>query len=87
MKEPRINGVPFSEATGDPIETWAGRLPPSYASMFKAIARSATGLGRDEIAAEAGISPTSSGLGLRELLALDLIVKTGSTYFLAEALS
>lgn len=95
--EVEVDGIRFKSANGfaapiashgDPIETWASRLPPSYAKMFKSIARSSGGLGREDIAAEAGVSQTSSGLGsgLRELLALDLIVKDDEIYRLADAL-
>ena len=63
----------------DPIETFAARLPPSYASMLRAIATSSLPMSRDEVAAAANVSPTSSGLarGLGELVALNLLQKEG----------
>lgn len=77
-------------ATGsDPVETFAARLPNSYAAMLRAIASAGRALGKDEIATAANVSPTSSGLssGLRELLALSLIEKDGEGYALHKELA
>lgn len=75
-------------SNGDPIETWASRLPPSYGSMLREVARSSSPLAKEEIAARAGVSPTSSGLsaGLRELIDLALVEPVGDRYQLAEGL-
>ena len=64
----------------DPIEEFAQRLSPSYAAMLREIAKRPGD--KEDIAARAGISPTSSGLtaGLRELASLSLIEKSGDTY-------
>lgn len=74
---------------GDPIETWASRLPPSYAAMLRQVARASRPLAKEDIAARAGVSPTSSGLtgGLRELVDLALIERIdGDRYQLADGL-
>ena len=68
----------FSEPVGpgiDPIEEFAAKLPPSYARMLRSIAAAARPVTKEQIAAMADISPTSSGLGagLSELIALSLI--------------
>lgn len=62
------------------------KLPPSYAKMLDVIeAAGGKPVGKAAIATHAGISPTSSGLGsgLRELVALELIVKEGDSYALS----
>lgn len=62
------------------------RLPRSYASMLDAIERyHGAEVDLDTISGLAGVSRTSSGLttGLRELVALDLIVKTDGGYRLS----
>lgn len=58
----------------DPVAEFCKKLPPSYAAMLRALDESGINLSREEIAAAAGVSPTSSGLGagLRELIALGL---------------
>ena len=45
-------------------------------------------LDKERVAERAGVSPTSSGLGsgLRELMSLELIVKEGDGYQIAEGL-
>lgn len=61
-------------------------LPPSCAKMLDAIeAGAGRPLSRLDIANQAGVSPTSSGLGsgLRELMALDLIVERDGGYALS----
>jgi hypothetical protein len=70
------------EGGADPIEAFAGRLPPSYAGMLRAIAAAHAPMTKDDVAAAANVSPTSSGLssGLRELMALSLVVKVGDGY-------
>jgi hypothetical protein len=72
----------------DPIATFAARLPPSYANMLTAIASSQHPLTREEIAAAAGVSITSSGFGkgLRQLEVLSLITKDGDAYGLHQNL-
>lgn len=72
----------------DPIETWAARLPPSYASMLRAIAEAGGNLDRIGVAERARVSPTSSGLsaGLAELKSLALIVERDGYFDLAEGL-
>lgn len=75
--------------TGDPIEAWAGRLPPSYGAMLRQIAMARRALTKEEIATRASVSPMSSGLaaGLRELADLALIERLGDgRYQLAEGL-
>ena len=68
----------FSQPVGpgiDPIEEFAAKLPPSYARMLRSIAAAAGPVTKEQIAAMADISPTSSGLGagLSELIALSLV--------------
>lgn len=76
---------------GNSIDTWAARLPPSFAKMLRAIQVNGP-VQTSAIAEHAGISPTSSGLGtgLRELLSLGLIEKHShgdyDLYRLAEGL-
>lgn len=68
------------------VDTWASKLPPSIGKMLRAIS---DGYGdKQDIAIEAGISPTSSGLGsgLRELVELELIVLEDGLYKLTEGL-
>lgn len=62
-------------AAGDPVEAFAARLSPSFASMLRVIAAAPKPLNRDEVAKKAGVSPLSSGLaaGLKELRALGLV--------------
>lgn len=75
-------------ASGDPVETWAARLPPSFASMLRAIAQSAVPIDRKEIAVRANVSPTSSGLakGLGELVDLAIVEHADGLYRLADGL-
>lgn len=71
---------------GDPIEAFAAKLQPSWAAMLRVVASAGAPLSREEIAAAAGISPTSSGLGtgLKELCSLALIQRLADgTYELA----
>lgn len=80
---------PITAAKGDGVEAFAARLPPTYSAMLRVIAaRRGNGVSREIIAAEAGVSETSSGLGsgLRELMRLGLIEKSGALYCLAEEL-
>lgn len=70
---------------GAAVDAWAARLPPSVGNLLRAIA--AGRRVKDEIAAAAGVSPTSSGLGsgLRELVSLELVQQIGSgEYVLSE---
>jgi hypothetical protein len=69
-------------AGADPIQTFAARLPPSFAAMLQVIAAAYRPLTKDEIATAAKVSPTSSGLsrGLGELEALSLIVAQDGAY-------
>jgi uncharacterized protein len=71
---------------GNAIELWISKLPPSYGKMLRAINDGCQH--KNQIAQEAGISPTSSGLGsgLRELLDLELIIARDGLYSLAEGL-
>jgi len=68
----------------DPVEAFASRLSPSYANMLRAIAAAPKPLNREDIAAKAGVSPTSSGLGagLREIIALGLVVEASGKFSL-----
>lgn len=69
----------------NPIEEFAARLPPSYASMLRVIAtHRGMPVRRDRIADLAGVSHTSSGLdrGLKELQSLGLIEKNGEGFAL-----
>lgn len=62
------------------------KLPPSYAKMLEAVENfRGRPIDRETIAQQAGVSPTSSGLGagLRELVELDLIVRQGDGYALS----
>jgi len=62
------------------------KLPPSYAKMLDAIENCrGRAITKEDIARQAGVSPTSSGLGagLRELMELDLIVRQGEGYALS----
>jgi hypothetical protein len=74
-------------SNGASVEQWAAKLPPTYGKMLLAI-HSEGALTKDEVAAHAGVSPTSSGLGsgLRELKRLALIVEDGGSYSVAEGL-
>lgn len=67
---------------GNPVDTWAARLPPSMGKMLRAVAMGFST--RDMIGRDAGVSLTSSGLdgGLKELVRLELIRKQGDQYFL-----
>ncbi len=82
----RFQSAPgYATAVGpgvDPIEEFAGKLPPSYAAMLRAIAGRRHPISREDIAAAANVSPTSSGLGsgLRALMALSLIERDGDRY-------
>lgn len=73
---------------GDPVETWAQRLPPSYGAMLRVIAQAGP-MDKDEVAARANVSPTSSGLiaGLKELCALALVNNQDGRYQLADGLA
>lgn len=77
-----------SIASGAGVDVWVAKLPPSYGRMLKAI-QSNPGIGKDDIAAHADISPSSSGLGtgLKELMDLALIECSDGYYSLAEGLS
>ena len=68
---------------GDPIEAFAAKLAPSWAAMLRTIASAHKPMTRDQIAKASNVSPTSSGLsaGLRELEAMDLIVKRADGRF------
>jgi hypothetical protein len=74
-------------SNGASVQQWAAKLPPTYGKMLLAI-HSEGALTKDEVAAHAGVSPTSSGLGsgLRELKRLALIVEDGGSYSVAEGL-
>jgi hypothetical protein len=71
----------------DSLQQWVDRLPPNCGRMLSAISIHAP-IGKDRLADITGISPTSSGLGsgLKELLNLELIIKDGDSYRLAEGL-
>lgn len=76
------NGVTLPPGTA----AFKAKLPPSYAKMLAAIENHrGHPVDRETVAQQAGVSPTSSGLGtgLRELLELDLIVKSGESYALS----
>jgi hypothetical protein len=68
------------------VAAFREKLPPAYAKMLDVIENH---LGRPvdkaTIASQAGVSPTSSGLGagLKELVALDLVVKTDAGWALS----
>lgn len=69
---------PLTRAPGQsPVEVYASRLAPSWGNMLRAVAASQFPISRTSIAEIAGVSLTSSGLaaGLKELEALDLIVR------------
>lgn len=71
---------------GASVDAWVVRLPPSAGKMLRAIAdgwRTKT-----DIAREAGVSPTSSGLnsGLKELVELELVEVNSGEYSLADGM-
>ncbi len=68
----------------DPIAEFANKLPPSYARMLREIAAARHALSRESVAARAGVSTSSSGLaaGLKELVALGLVVSDAGGYSL-----
>jgi len=68
----------------DPIEEYANKLPPSYARMLREIATARHALSRESVATLAGVSTSSSGLaaGLKELVALGLVVSDSDGYSL-----
>jgi len=72
-----VRGDPNAPQPANPIDLFASRLTPSYASMLHVIAKANAPLWKEDIAARAGVSETSSGLtgGLRELVALELIIR------------
>jgi hypothetical protein len=74
----------------DHVETYAAKLPPSFAAMLRAVAAAPKPLTREAIAEAAGVSLTSSGLpaGLKELRAMELIVQNAATgaYQLADGM-
>jgi hypothetical protein len=59
---------------GATLQQWVAKLPPSYGKMLQAVHDHGPA-GREDIAAAAGVSITSSGLGagLKELMSLQLI--------------
>lgn len=71
----------------DPVEEFASRLPPSYGTMLRVIAREGL-LTKEQVASMANVSPTSSGLsaGIGELMKLSLIQKDGEFYRLHDDL-
>jgi uncharacterized protein len=71
----------------DPVEEFASRLPPSYGTMLRVIAREGS-VTKEQVASMANVSPTSSGLsaGISELTKLSLIQKDGEFYRLHEDL-
>lgn len=90
--EPRADGK-LQSAAGfawqptpgvNPVDAFMSRLQPSYGAMLRVIAAATAPITKDEVAAGAGISPTSSGLpaGLNELKALSLIVEENKAYSL-----
>lgn len=73
---------------GASIDTWVGRLPPTYGAMLRAIYQHGP-IDRTEVANRANVSPSSSGLssGLGELLRLQLVAKDkAGKYRMAEGL-
>lgn len=67
------------------LDDFKRALPPSYARMLEVIRLADAPMSKTDIACEAHVSPTSSGLnaGLKELLALGLIEEHGSQYRLS----
>lgn len=67
---------------------WIDAFTPATGAMLRVIAASPGALDRGEVAARAGVSPTSSGLGsgLRELRDHGLIEQSGDRYVLAKVL-
>lgn len=63
-------------------------LPPSAARMLGALADAKSGLTKAEIADQAGISPTSSGLGsgIRELVSAGFVEERGGVYHIAKGI-
>lgn len=77
---------PTSVEPGAGTAAFRAMLPPSYARMLDAIEHHrGRPIAKDLIAQQAGVSPTSSGLGagLRELLALDLIIELDGGFALS----
>lgn len=75
---------PNGESPPVGLEAYKERLPGSYRRMLEAIeAGAGRALSKDEIAARAGVSRTSSGLGagIKELVSLGLIVVEHSDGF------
>jgi hypothetical protein len=75
--EPPV-GIPQPSGLAD----FKAQLPPSQAAMLTAIEQAGDWMDLDAIAERASISRTSSGLasGLRELVALDLAERQGSSW-------
>lgn len=84
-------GIQSAPDSGDQLrQFWAAAFPPSISAMLQVIiAERGRVISMDEIAARAGVSPTSSGLGsgLRELRSHGLIEQVDKRdYRLAEVL-
>lgn len=70
------------------FDYWMRQFPPATANMLRVIREAERPLPRDQIAALAGVSLTSSGLGggLRELVTHDLIEQRQGEYSIAAVL-
>ncbi|MEA3537645.1 MAG: helicase HerA-like domain-containing protein [Pseudomonadota bacterium] len=77
-----------SKPGANPVETWCSVLQPAHARMLRAIANAPYGVNRQQIAAAANVSPTSStlGAGITELKRQKLVRQTGQLFKLAERL-
>jgi len=83
--EPHGNARDLAGPMPQGLTEWIGRLPPSQGRMLTVLRDEGPALSREALAAKAGISPTSSGLGsgLKNLRDLGLVELDGDRVHLA----